>query len=205
VLEVENFNAAGATFRVEGHNVHPGYGFGKLVNAAQIVADFCARLPAQARPETTKDRQGFIHLKDLRGDVAAAEAGFIIRNFEEDGLEALKRVMCEEAERLRKENPRAKITLEFRLQYENMRRWMDPAATSAAVEAYRTCGLEPDLRPIRGGTDGARLTRQGLSCPNIFAGGMNFHSVREFVPVDAMEKGVDVVLAILCIWSQKIK
>eukprot|EP00727_Mastigamoeba_balamuthi_P012163 m51a1_g757 putative peptidase t (409) ;mRNA; r:535707-537155 len=202
-LECETFNATAAELVVEGVSVHPGYALGKMANAAQIAADFAASLPASERPETTSDRQGFIHLRELSGTLDRATAKFIVRDFTLDGEQRLIALMQAAAERARKANPRARVTLTTRRQYLNMRAVLDqhPRAVEAAQEAYERAGVAPVMVPVRGGTDGARLCEMGLPCPNIFAGGLNFHSKREFVPVESLVKGVSVVESLCRVWA----
>lgn len=198
-LETETWTAHKAVLSVTGVGVHPGYAFGRMANAAQIAADFAARLPASQRPETTRDRDGFIHLHAIEGSVERATATFIVREFDDARLEALLQTLRDTALAVQAENPRAKVELATSLQYSNMRKFLDqaPEVVDAAVAAYRAAGVEPVLRSIRGGTDGSRLSALGVPCPNIFAGGMLFHSRSEFLPIESLLKGVDVVEALI--------
>lgn len=190
-FECENFNAASARVEFAGHNVHPGYALNKMVNALHLAMRFDARLPADERPATTSGRDGFYHLTALGGTVEHATSEYIVRDFERAGLEKRKEIMRAAAEKTG-----AKITI--RDTYYNMREVLEqhPEVTQKALAAIRSTGIEPIVTPIRGGTDGARLSFMGLPCPNIFTGGANFHSTAEYCSLNAMHRAVEVLLHI---------
>ncbi len=191
-LEYENFNAAAAHVKFRGHNFHPGYALGKMVNALHLAHDFDAMLPATERPETTSGREGFYHLTALNGTVEAAAAEYLLRDFTREGLEKRKQTMREAAAAVGAE-------IEISDTYRNMREVIDryPQVVERAIMAMREVGVKPIVRPIRGGTDGAQLSFMGLPCPNIFTGGGNFHSVWEYCSLDSMARAVQVVVALV--------
>lgn len=195
-IEDENFNAYEANLRIKGYNVHPGYAYGKMVNAIRAAGDFISMLPKDRAPETTKDREGYSHPIAFSGDVSDVKLKMLVRDFTDEGSQALKGVLRDKAEELERRYPGAEISLEIKESYRNMKERLDrhPEVMEHAIKAIETAGIEPIRKPIRGGTDGARLSFKGLPTPNIFAGGVNFHSVREFVPVSSMEKAVEVIL-----------
>lgn len=203
-LETETFNAYAAELRVCGVCKHLGYAYGQVANAAQIAADFCARMPARERPETTRGREGYIALLSLAGSIETATASLILRSFEMDEIRRYQALMDGVAADLRRENPLATISLTHKFQYGNMRDGLKQAAVDAAVEAYKRVGITPIIQSIRGGTDGANLTAGGVSCPNLFSGAENFHSRREFVPIPTMVKGVEAVVALAGVWAERI-
>jgi tripeptide aminopeptidase len=190
-LEYENFNAAAAHVEFRGRNFHPGYALGKMVNALHLAQKFDAMLPADERPEATSGREGFYHLTTLGGTVEAAEADYILRDFEREGLEKRKQTMRDAAATVGAE-------IDIKDNYRNMREVLDrhPQVVRRALDAMREVGVEPIVRPIRGGTDGAQLSFMGLPCPNIFTGGANFHSVWEYCSLDSMARAVQVVVAL---------
>ena len=203
-LETETFNAHGAVLKVEGVCKHPGYGYKAMANAGQIAADFCARLPADQRPETTRGREGYIALCSLTGSFESAKASFILRAFDTDGIAQFRATMDRVAAQLREENPLATISLEYTFQYPNMKTKLKQSAVDAAMDAYKRAGITPVVESIRGGTDGSTLTEAGVSCPNLFSGAVNFHSRREFVPIPTMVKGVEAVVALAEVWAERI-
>lgn len=190
-IEYENFNAAAAHIDFVGRNFHPGYALGKMVNALHLVQKFDAALPAYERPETTSGREGFYHLTSLSGTVEAAAADYIIRDFTHEGLEKRK-------QKLREAAAATGAKIEITDTYRNMREVIDrhPEVVERVLEAMCEVGVEPVVRPIRGGTDGAQLSFMGLPCPNIFTGGANFHSVYEYCSLDSMQRAVQVVVAL---------
>ena len=204
-IEDETFCADSATVTIDGHDVHPGYAKGKLVNAVRVGAAIVERLEREFLPETTEDRQPYLHPYDARGDVTKLEIKFLVRAFADDELkqreEALRRAVAEVKELF----PGARIAVEIRESYRNMAYKIagDPRVVDYAFEAVRRLGLEPVRRAIRGGTDGARLSFMGLLTPNIWAGGQNFHSVQEWVSLEWMAKAAECVLHLLGIWVER--
>jgi tripeptide aminopeptidase len=203
-LEDESFSALEVQITVRGHDVHPGHGTGKLVSALRIAGRIVAALPADIAPETTSDREGFIHPYELLGTAARAELRLILRDFDDDKLEehvAVVRSVVDEAAR---SEPRAEIEMQVREQYRNMRRYIDeaPEVVDAAVAAIRAEGIEPIRTPIRGGTDGSRLSEMGLPTPNIFTGGNEYHSVREWASVHDMAAAAATIVRLAEVWAQ---
>jgi tripeptide aminopeptidase len=204
-IEDETFNASGAVFKVQGINVHPGYAKGKMVNAVRVAADIVSRLPIDMSPETTEKREGYLHPHGIGGGTDQADVKVLIRDFDLEGMEEKARRL----EIIRNEAaaawPGAKIDLEIKESYRNMRLKLDedPRVVEYAMEAIRRAGLTPHKELIRGGTDGARLCYMGLLTPNIFAGGVNFHSKLEFVPVQWMEAAVETIVQLAGVWLEK--
>ncbi len=194
-LEYENFNAAGAKIRIQGCNIHPGYAKGKMVNAMLVGMELAAMLPPAQRPEHTQDYEGFFHLTGFSGTVEEASMSYIIRDHDRALFEQKKALMQEVVAFINKKYGDI-VTLEMKDQYYNMREMVEPHyhVVEKAIIAMEMAGIKPKVQPIRGGTDGARLSFMGLPCPNIFAGGHNFHGKLEFVPVESMEKAVQVIL-----------
>ncbi|MGI6048266.1 MAG: peptidase T [Petrimonas sp.] len=196
-LEYENFNAAVAKISIQGRNVHPGYAKNKMINALHIANELVQMLPANERPEHTEKYEGFFHLIALNGGVEDATLTYIIRDHDRNIFENRKKVMEQAVSYLnaRYDN---RLTLEMRDQYYNMREKVEPVkhVVDYAFQAMEEVGIMPIVKPIRGGTDGARLSFMGLPCPNIFAGGMNFHGRYEFIPIKAMEKATQVIVKI---------
>ncbi|MCD8293531.1 MAG: peptidase T, partial [Prevotellaceae bacterium] len=194
-LEFENFNAASAKVRFKGRNVHPGYAKHKMVNAMRVAARFATLLPAGETPEETEGYEGFYHLTGMSGDVEQATLSYIIRDHDRARFEGRKQYMAQLVERINKETGEEVASVELRDQYYNMRERIEPVmhVVDIAVEAIKAAGLEPRIRAIRGGTDGAQLSFMGLPCPNLFAGGINFHGRYEFVPIRSMEKAMEVI------------
>lgn len=203
-VENETFTAWLATFTVTGANVHPGYAKDKLVNAVRPMAAIVEALADQPAPETTEGRQAYLHPYVLNADVAKATLKILIRGFTEADIEARKSFLNDICDHVQQRFPRAVVTLELHEQYKNMKVYLDrdPRVTEFAVEAVQRAGVQPLPRSIRGGTDGARLSEKGLPTPNLFAGGHNFHSKLEFVPLQSMEKAVEVIVHLAERWSR---
>lgn len=196
-LQYENFNAAGATITIQGRNVHPGSAKNKLVNALHIAAEISEMFPVSERPETTEGYEGFYHLNDINGNVEKASMVYIIRDHDNAKFEERKAFMKDVIEKINaKYNGR--ITLDLNDQYYNMKEKVEPVkfVVDLVEEAMKENDITPIIVPIRGGTDGARLSFMGLPCPNIFTGGLNFHSKNECITVSAMEKGANLIVKI---------
>jgi len=204
-IENETFNAAAATFTVHGVNVHPGYAKNKLVNAIKIVSDIIMELNADPSPETTEKREGYLHPYVLEGGVEKASVKYLIRDFEQAGMDEKAERLKQVHEMMIKRYPKATIELEIKESYQNMKVKLDedPKVVEYAIEAVRRAGIEPQLQLIRGGTDGARLCFMGLLTPNIFTGGHNFHGKLEWIAVQAMEEAVDTLVQLVQIWVEK--
>ncbi|MDR1678820.1 MAG: peptidase T [Prevotellaceae bacterium] len=194
-LEYENFNAAEATVRIKGRNIHPGYAKGKMINSLLVANRFIAQLPAAETPENTDGREGFFHLTEMNGTVEETVLQIIIRDHGSERFEQRKQLLRDIAKRIGD----SIISVEIRDQYRNMREKIEPVMyiVELAEQAMREVGVEPLVKPIRGGTDGAQLSFKGLPCPNIFAGGHNFHGRYEFVPVQSMQKAMEVIIRIV--------
>jgi tripeptide aminopeptidase len=203
-LEYENFNAAGAKIFFQGRNIHPGYAKDKMLNAILIAMEFNALLPVNERPEFTCDYEGFFHLIKMEGSVENAMLQFIIRDHDFDKFEAKKKLMEKAVDFINARYPGV-ARLEMKDQYYNMRKQVEPVfhVVETARLAMEELGIKPLVVPIRGGTDGARLSYMGLPCPNIFAGGHNFHGKFEYVPVESMEKASMVILKIIELYTKK--
>lgn len=203
-LEYENFNAAGAKITVQGRNIHPGYAKDKMVNAIILASELNDMLPVWQRPEHTTGYEGFFHIVKFSGVVEEATIQYIIRDHDFELFEQKKRLLEECVAFMNVKYGEGTFTLEMKDQYYNMRKEVEPHyhIIETAVKAMEEAGIEVDIRPIRGGTDGARLSFMGLPCPNIFAGGHNFHGKFEYVPVESMEKATEVILNILKIYAQ---
>jgi tripeptide aminopeptidase len=201
----ETFNAKTAIVRITGRDIHPGYAKDIMINSIRIVADFIHRLPKDISPEATAGREGYIHPNNLTGTTLNSEVRMLLRDFESAGMERKETMLYEIVDDLREEYPGAEIELEIQESYKNMRHWLDdkPHVTEYAIEAIRRTGLEPILKPIRGGTDGSRLTERGLPTPNVFTGGENFHSRQEWLSVSGLNKSVETILQLLEIWVEK--
>ncbi|CAN5194616.1 peptidase T [soil metagenome] len=206
-LEYENFNAAGATVTVKGKIVHPGYAKDKMVNSMYIAQDFINSLPRLETPEHTEGRQGFFHLTDIKGNVEETTLKYIIRDHDKDHFEARKEVLVNLAAEINSQYGREVIRIEMKDQYFNMGQKIEPVMhiIDIAEEAMLAVDVKPIIKPIRGGTDGAQLSYMGLPCPNIFAGGHNFHGRYEYVPVESMQKAVAVIVKIAEITAEKYK
>ena len=198
-LEYENFNAASATVHIQGRNIHPGYAKGKMLNAILIGMELNALLPVEQRPEYTDGYEGFFHITDFKGTVEEASFSYIIRDHDIDLYEQRKKMMQGCVDFINSKYGEGVASVEIKHQYFNMRKEVEPhyLIIEKAVKAMEMEGITPIIRPIRGGTDGANLSFMGLPCPNIFAGGHNFHGKLEFVPVESMEKASGVILNII--------
>ena len=203
-LEFENFNAASAVIRIQGSNVHPGYAKGKMRNALHIAQEFDALLPVSQRPEYTQDYEGFFHLISLKGTVEEAQFSYIIRDHDRAKFEHKKQVIAQCADFLNARYGAGTVTATVRDQYYNMREQVEPHyhVVEKAVKAMELAGVKPRIQPIRGGTDGANLSFKGLPCPNIFAGGLNFHGKFEWVTVENMEKAAAVIRNIIALYAE---
>ena len=197
-LEFENFNAASAKVAIKGISVHPGYAKDKMVNANALTAEFAQLLPADERPETTEGYQGFYHLLGIQSNVEGARMNYIIRDHNRDKFEDRKHFMQKCADQMNAIYGEGTVTLEIKDQYYNMKEKIDPQmhVIDVVVHAMQDCGVAPKVKPIRGGTDGAQLSFKGLPCPNIFAGGVNFHGPYEFISIQSMEKAKQVIVRI---------
>jgi len=204
-LEYENFNAAGAKVTFYGTNVHPGYAKNKMVNSMKIATKFMATVPANESPEYTDGYEGFYHLTGIGGDVEKTTISYIIRNHDRKKFEERKAHLQMLVDKINSEFGDNTATLEVKDQYYNMKEKVEPVKyiVDIASEAIRQAGVEPKVKPIRGGTDGAQLSFKGLPCPNIFAGGHNFHGKYEFVPIQSMEKATEVVKNIIKIIANR--
>lgn len=198
-LEYENFNAASATIRFKGLNVHPGYAKHKMKNAMRIAHQFQSMLPRHETPEHTEGYEGFYHLVGMSGEVENATLNYIIRDHDRDRFDRRKKEIQHLVNKINAEFGEDTASLELKDQYYNMREKVEPVVhiVELASEAMKQAGITPKVKPIRGGTDGARLSFEGLPCPNIFAGGHNFHGRFEFVPVQSMEKATEVIINII--------
>lgn len=203
IIENETFCADGAELVVKGIEIHPGFAKDRLVNASLIAANFISRLPREHSPENTEDREGYIHAYTIKGGVDQCVVKLIVRDFEESGLHAFEEMMQKIVNDLRQEFPKAEIELKVYQQYRNMRYYIDqhPQVIEAAMKAVRAAGKEPQLGVIRGGTDGARLSAMGLPTPNIFTGGHNFHSTREWISVEDMVFTVKTLVELARVWA----
>jgi tripeptide aminopeptidase len=198
-LEYENFNAASAEISIQGKIVHPGYAKGKMVNSMYIATDYINSLPRMETPEHTEGRQGFFHLHHIEGSVDGTKLHYIIRDHNREHFEARKKIMLQLAEELNDQLGMERISVEIKDQYFNMREKIEPVMhiVDIAEKAMLQAGVKPIIKPIRGGTDGSQLSFMGLPCPNIFAGGHNFHGRYEYVPVESMLKAIEVIVNIV--------
>lgn len=203
-LEFENFNAASAKIHIQGRNVHPGYAKNKMINAILIAMELNALLPVEQRPEYTQGYEGFFHLTGIKGAVEEADIQYIIRDHSMAKFEEKKKMMKEAVAFINAKFGEGTATLEMKDQYYNMREEVMPhkQVIEIAVKAMEEAGVKPIIQPIRGGTDGARLSFMGLPCPNIFAGGHNFHGKLEYLPVESMQKAYEVVLNIVSLYTK---
>ena len=197
-LEFENFNAAAAKIIVKGRNVHPGYAKNKMVNAIRVANEFMSLLPGNETPEATEGYEGFYHVVGIEGSVEEATISYIIRDHDRTKFEARKECMQAWGEDINAKYGAGTVTVELKDQYYNMRQQIEPVMhiIDTAFKAMEEAGVTPKVKAIRGGTDGAQLSFKGLPCPNIFAGGLNFHGRYEFVPIQSMEKAMMVVVKI---------
>ena len=203
-LEFENFNAASAKIHIQGRNVHPGYAKGKMKNAILIGMELNSLLPVQQRPEFTEGYEGFFHIISFKGSVEEADFGYIIRDHDRAKFEEKKEVIGKCVAFINEKYGEGTASLEVKDQYYNMRQQVEPYyfIVEKAVKAMEMEGIEARIQPIRGGTDGANLSFKGLPCPNIFAGGLNFHGKMEFAPLESIEKASRVVLNIISLFAE---
>ena len=204
-LEFENFNAASAKITFKGRNVHPGYAKNKMINSIRVANRFCAMLPAHETPEHTEGYEGFYHLISFNGDVEQTTVAYIIRDHDRARFESRKKKIERFVSEINAEYAEGTATLELRDQYYNMREKIEPLMhiIDTAFAAMEAVGVKPNVKPIRGGTDGAQLSFKGLPCPNIFAGGLNFHGRYEFAPIQNMEKAMKVIVKIAELVAKK--
>ncbi|MEJ8589947.1 peptidase T [Riemerella anatipestifer] len=204
-LEYENFNAAGAVVKIHGLSVHPGYSYGKMVNAGLLAADFINRLPSNETPSTTRGFEGFYHLLEVNADVSEAKLQYIIRDHDAEKFEARKSFMLEKVKEFNAQYGEGVAEIEIKEQYRNMKQQFEGKMhiIDFAEEAMKIANIEPKIKAIRGGTDGAQLSYMGLPCPNIFTGGLNFHGPYEYVPLESMEKATKVILNIAQLVAEK--
>lgn len=197
-LEFENFNAAAAKIRVKGRNVHPGYAKNKMINSLLVANEYASLLPADETPGTTEGYEGFYHLIGMEGEVENTVLSYIVRDHDREKFEVRKQALLDYAARLNEKYGEGTVTVELKDQYYNMRQQVEPLMhiIDIAFAAMQEAGVTPKVKAIRGGTDGAQLSFKGLPCPNIFAGGLNFHGRYEFVPVQSIEKAMNVVVKI---------
>jgi len=204
-LEYENFNAASAVIKFKGTSVHPGYAKNKMVNSIYMAQRFIDVLPKDEVPERTEDYEGFFHLSKISGDIELTELKYIIRDHDKDKFEARKQLMQDIVSKMNTSIEEADISIELKDQYFNMREKVEPIKyiVDIAEEAMKQIDITPILKPIRGGTDGAQLSYKGLPCPNIFAGGHNFHGKFEYVPLESMVKATEVIVKIAELTARK--
>ena len=204
-LEFENFNAAAAVIKIQGRNIHPGYAKGKMVNSMRIAMELNSLLPQEQKPEYTSGYEGFFHLIGIEGSVEQTTLSYIIREHDIEKHEAQKKLLADCCEFLNRKYGEGRVNLEIKHQYFNMRKEVEPHMhiVEIAKKAMEMEDISPKVQPIRGGTDGANLSYMGLPCPNIFAGGHNFHGKLEFVPVESMEKASKVILNIISLFSEQ--
>lgn len=197
-LEFENFNAAAAKIRVKGRNVHPGYAKNKMINSLLVANEYASLLPADETPGTTEGYEGFYHLIGMEGEVENTVLSYIVRDHDREKFEVRKQALLDYATQLNEKYGEGTVTVELKDQYYNMRQQVEPLMhiIDIAFAAMQEAGVTPKVKAIRGGTDGAQLSFKGLPCPNIFAGGLNFHGRYEFVPVQSIEKAMNVVVKI---------
>lgn len=203
-LEFENFNAASAKIHIQGRNVHPGYAKDKMKNAILIGMEMNALLPVGQRPELTENYDGFFHITSFNGSVEEACFSYIIRDHDRAKFEEKKELIVKCAEFINLKYGEGTVTIDVKDQYYNMREQVEPYyfVVEKAVMAMKMAGIKPKIQPIRGGTDGANLSFKGLPCPNIFAGGLNFHGKMEFAPLESIEKASEVVLNIIKLYAE---
>ena len=203
-LEYENFNAAGAKIHIQGRNVHPGYAKGKMLNAIEIACELNALLPAQERPQYTEGYEGFYHCVGFNGTVEQADLSYIIRDHDAEKFEQKKNYLWSCVDLLVKKYGQGVLSLQIKDQYYNMRKMVEPhpQVIEKAKQAMEQAGVVPIVRPIRGGTDGARLSFMGLPCPNLFTGGMNFHGKFEYCSLTTMHRAEQVIRNLAELWSK---
>ena len=203
-LEFENFNAASAKITIKGVSVHPGYAKGKMLNASLLAVEFAGMLPADETPETTEGYQGFYHLTGMQTQTEQAKLSYIIRDHDREKFEDRKRFIKRVVDQMNEKYGKGTVVADVNDQYYNMKEKIDPQmhVIDLVLRAMQESGVTPKVRPIRGGTDGAQLSFKGLPCPNIFAGGINFHGPYEFVPIQSMEKAMQVIVKICELTAQ---
>ncbi len=205
-VESETFSADAVTIKIHGKNIHPGYAKGIMVNAIRVASEFMESLPKdRLSPETTDKREGYVHCVEFKGNEELATLKFIIRDFETPKLKEYETILKDLAEKTVKKYPAAKLDFEVTEQYRNMKEILDkhPQVADYAIQAMKNLNIEPIMNPIRGGTDGSRLSFMGLPCPNIFAGEHSFHSKLEWVAIQDMEVAVKVIIEIAKVWEDK--
>jgi len=204
-LEYENFNAAGAKIRIQGRNVHPGTAKDKMVNSMLVANEFISLLPENETPAHTDGYEGFYHLIGMKGEVEETNLQYIIRDFDKETFEKRKKMMNKLVDEINQKYGQGTCMIEMKDQYYNMKEKIEPVKhiVDTAFEAMKKVGITPIVKPIRGGTDGARLSYMGLPTPNIFAGGHNFHGRYEYIPTFAMEKAVEVIIKIVELYAKK--
>lgn len=204
-LEYENFNAASAKIEVKGVSVHPGYAKGKMINAARVAAEFAAQMPVTETPEQTIEFEGFYHLLGIEGNVEHATLSYIIRDHDRKRFEKRKAFVQKAAEWMNERYGEGVVTATINDQYYNMREKIEPVphVVDIVIEAMKQCNIPSKVRAIRGGTDGAQLSFMGLPCPNIFAGGLNFHGPHEFLPIPSLKKASELVVKIIGLTAQR--
>lgn len=204
-LEYENFNAASAKIEVKGVSVHPGYAKGKMINAARVAAEFAAQMPVTETPEQTIEFEGFYHLLGIEGNVEHATLSYIIRDHDRKRFEKRKAFVQKAAEWMNERYGEGVVTATINDQYYNMREKIEPVphVVDIVIEAMKQCNIPSKVRAIRGGTDGAQLSFMGLPCPNIFAGGLNFHGPHEFLPIPSLKKASELVIKIIELTAQR--
>ena len=197
-LEFENFNAASAKISIKGMSVHPGYAKGKMINANRLAAEFAGMLPADETPETTEGYQGFYHLLGIESNIESAKMSYIIRDHDRERFEERKSFIKECVREMNNKYGEGTVSADVKDQYYNMKEKIDPNmhVIDIVLKAMQACDVPPKVEPIRGGTDGAQLSFKGLPCPNIFAGGVDFHGPFEFVSIQVMEKAMQVIVKI---------
>ena len=203
-LEYENFNAAGVKITISGRNVHPGMAKNKMINAIDIATELNGLLPAFERPQYTEHYEGFFHCVGIKGSVEEAEISYIIRDHDSDKFEAKKQLMWDVVNFLQRKYGEQTLTLNMRDQYYNMRKMVEPhpQVIEKAKRAMIESGVKPLVKPIRGGTDGSRLSFMGLPCPNLFTGGMNFHGRYEYASLTTMQKAMNTIINLARIWGE---
>lgn len=203
-LEYENFNAASARIHIQGRNVHPGYAKNKMKNAILIAMELNDLLPVEQRPEYTQDYEGFLHIISFKGSVEEADSAYIVRDHDRAKFEEKKVFVQKCVDFINEKYGADTATAVIKDSYYNMREQVEPHMhiVEKAVKAMEMAGIKPKIQPIRGGTDGANLSFRGLPCPNIFAGGLNFHGKMEFVPLQSMEKASEVILNIISLFAE---
>ena len=203
-LEFENFNAASAKITIKGVSVHPGYAKGKMLNASLLAVEFAGMLPTDETPETTEGYQGFYHLTGMQTQTEQAKLSYIIRDHDREKFEDRKRFIKRVVDQMNEKYGKGTVVADINDQYYNMKEKIDPQmhVIDLVLRAMQESGVTPKVRPIRGGTDGAQLSFKGLPCPNIFAGGINFHGPYEFVPIQSMEKAMQVIVKICELTAQ---